>query len=124
MFILQAANFTTPAVAFFGFAVHVSVAPDGVSVTSLLLVVAVFCQVSCTVTVGCVAKALFSTVGLLGDVVNASLADAPALTVNAAEVPAIVPSFAVSVVLWASYSVIAVAVPTPSVKVTAVAVLG
>ena len=49
---------------------------------------------------------------------------AAALTVNEPEVPSIVPSFALSVVLWASYSLSAEAVPTPSVKVTAVAVVG
>src|ERR1700691_4051361 len=49
---------------------------------------------------------------------------AAALTVNEPVVTSIVPSFALSVVLWASESLIATAVPTPSVKVTAVAVVG
>ena len=41
-----------------------------------------------------------------------------ALTVKLPEVPSIVPSFALSVVLWASYSLVEAAAPTPAVKVT------
>jgi len=47
-----------------------------------------------------------------------------ALTVKAPVVTSIVPSFALSVVLWASLSFSEEAVPTPSEKVTAVAVDG
>ena len=103
LLILQPANVATPLDAAFGFVVHASVAPDVpvplviASVTELESVVTVFPPASCTVTCGCVVKAVKATAPA-GCWVKASFAAGPtviAIAPLAVEVSE--PSVAVSV---------------------------
>jgi len=100
---LQPANVSTPAVALFGFAVQVSVAPPAtvkLRVIEAVLVVTVLPLASSTVTVGWVAKAVPALAEPLGSVVKISWVAVLAVILNAllvAAVIAVVLSVAVSV---------------------------
>src|SRR3954453_14762621 len=99
--ILQPAKASTPATAFFGFVVHVSVPPPGfvpiASVIDAVLPVTVFPPASCTMTTGCCDQA-DPPAPPPGCVVNASFAAAPDVMLNVLLVaPVSAPSVAVNV---------------------------